>query len=84
MRAVRRARGDQRHVWSAPLVGRLDASAMARLGFIINPIAGMGGRVGLKGSDGVVAEAEQRGAERVANPRALAMLQRLQKPIRIV
>jgi predicted polyphosphate/ATP-dependent NAD kinase len=47
---------------------------MPRIGFLINPIAGMGGRVGLKGTDGVVAEAERRGAERVANARALEML----------
>jgi predicted polyphosphate/ATP-dependent NAD kinase len=43
---------------------------MRRIGFLINPIAGMGGRVGLKGTDGVVAEAVRRGAEPVANLRA--------------
>lgn len=47
---------------------------MSRVGFVINPIAGMGGRVGLKGTDGVVEEAERRGAIPGANARAIEML----------
>ncbi|MFW5911155.1 MAG: ATP-NAD kinase family protein [Halolamina sp.] len=42
------------------------------VGFVLNPIAGMGGRVGLKGTDGKVAEARSRGAE----PRAPARAER--------
>ena len=41
-----------------------------RIGFVVNPIAGMGGRVALKGTDGVVDEARARGAEPVAPGKA--------------
>ena len=43
---------------------------MFRLGLIINPVAGIGGAVGLKGSDGMVAEALARGAVPKARERA--------------
>ena len=39
---------------------------MSRIGLIVNPIAGMGGRVGLKGTDHVVDQARAAGAEPVA------------------
>ena len=44
---------------------------MRRIGFLVNPIAGMGGRVGLKGTDGVEDEARAAGAEPVAGPKAI-------------
>lgn len=47
---------------------------MKRVGFVVNPIAGMGGRVGLKGTDGLATEAAARGAEPVAPRRAWEML----------
>jgi predicted polyphosphate/ATP-dependent NAD kinase len=47
---------------------------MTHIGFVINPIAGMGGRVGLKGTDDVADEAARRGAEPVAGKRALETL----------
>lgn len=50
-----------------------------RIGLLVNPIAGMGGRVGLKGTDGVVEEAIRRGAEPVAHGRAVEFLNALAK-----
>ncbi|MEA1924264.1 MAG: ATP-NAD kinase family protein [Candidatus Altiarchaeota archaeon] len=41
-----------------------------KIGFLVNPIAGMGGLVGLKGTDGVVDEAVERGAKPVVPARA--------------
>ena len=50
-----------------------------KLGFIVNPIAGIGGRVGLKGSDGyeMVNKARELGAEPESPKRAVAALKRI-------
>lgn len=50
-----------------------------RVGFVVNPIAGMGGKVGLKGTDDAADEARARGAEPVAPGRAGDFLARLRE-----
>lgn len=47
---------------------------MFKIGFLVNPVAGMGGAVGLKGTDGLAQEAMARGAKPLAAKRAKACL----------
>jgi len=50
-----------------------------KLGFLVNPIAGMGGRVGLKGTNGVTKNALALGAKPVAPVKAVEFLERLKE-----
>ena len=55
------------------------AERVGKIGFLINPIAGMGGAVGLKGTDGLAAAALARGAKPLAAKRARACLHLLSR-----
>lgn len=48
-----------------------------RVGLIVNPVAGLGGRVGLKGTDGLADAARALGAEPQAEPRTIRALKRI-------
>ena len=50
---------------------------MVRLGLLVNPDAGLGGRLGLKGSDGQAEIARSKGAQDRSGPRMRAMLDHL-------
>jgi len=52
-------------------------SKYLKMGFVVNPIAGMGGRVGLKGTNGVAKQAVALGAKPVAFDRAIDFLRKL-------
>ncbi len=58
--------------------------APPRLGLIVNPIAGMGGAVALKGTDDRVEDARARGAEPVAHDRAVRFLEALRLEVEVL
>jgi predicted polyphosphate/ATP-dependent NAD kinase len=51
------------------------------IGLIVNPIAGMGGKVALKGTDNMLREAVARGAQPISPDRATEFLEKLKRNI---
>src|SRR5713226_3716814 len=60
---------------------QLSRSDVDKVGFLVNPIAGMGGAVGLKGTDGrkTLKEAIRKGAKPVSPERGLRFLAEVQR-----
>lgn len=56
---------------------QLLSKPLFRLGFLVNPLAGLGGTLAMKGSDGMAAQALARGAQPQAGLRARAVLEAL-------
>jgi len=52
---------------------------MLKIGFLVNPIAGMGGRVGLKGTDNMADRAMELGAENISFSRSVLFLKVLSR-----
>src|SRR2546430_11507840 len=80
--------GDRRsHVSDGALVekrstlNRLSLDNVKRVGFLVNPIAGMGGAVGLKGTDGrkTLRDAVRKGAKPVSLERGLRFFEEVQR-----
>ncbi|MCK4902259.1 MAG: ATP-NAD kinase family protein [Thermoplasmatales archaeon] len=47
----------------------------SKIGFVVNPVAGMGGKVGLKGTDGVLKQAIKLGAKPIAPNKAVETIE---------
>jgi len=60
-------------------LGRWGDKIGLKIGFLVNPIAGMGGRVGLKGTDNVLSKAFAIGAKPVSPLKATEFLKKLKE-----